>query len=212
MPSAISTLPSDYAPFLEELKARVRTAQLRASVAANSEMVMLYWSIGRDILDRQQRAGWGAKIIDRLAKDLTHEFPSMRGFSTRNLNYMRAFAKAWPERQIVQDRLAQLTWFHQIALLEKLKSPEERLAYAAAVTEYGWSRDILVIQIETGFLKRLGKSVNNFARTLPKPRRLLPRHAVLPSATPLLRRRRAEGDAVPSRVRRQAPVLSVRCR
>ena len=94
MPSAISTLPSDYAPFLEELKARVRTAQLRASVAANSEMVMLYWSIGRDILDRQQRAGWGAKIIDRLAKDLTHEFPTMRGFSTRNLKYMRAFAKA----------------------------------------------------------------------------------------------------------------------
>lgn len=169
MPSAISTLPSDYAPFLEELKARVRTAQFRASVAANSEMVMLYWSIGRDILDRQQQAGWGAKIIDRLATDLTHEFPAMRGFSTRNLKYMRAFAKAWPERQIVQDRLAQLTWFHQIALLEKLKNPEERLAYAAAVTEHGWSRDILVIQIETGFLKRLGKSVNNFARTLPKP-------------------------------------------
>ncbi len=78
------------------------------------------------------RAGWGAKIIDRLAKDLTHEFPTIRGFSTRNLKYMRAFAKAWPERQIVQDRLAQLTWFHQIALLEKLKSSEERLVYAAA--------------------------------------------------------------------------------
>jgi len=93
----------------------------------------------------------------------------MRGFSSRNLKYMRAFARAWPEEQIVQDRLAQLTCFHQIALLEKLQSPEERLAYAAATVEHGWSRDILVILIETGYLKRLGKSVNNFSRKLPPP-------------------------------------------
>lgn len=169
MPASSAKLPSDYGSYIEGLKARIRTAQLRAGLAANSEMVMLYWSIGRDILDRQEHADWGAKIIDQVSADLRRAFPTMRGLSSRNLKYMRAFAKAWPEEQIVQDRLAQLTWFHQIALLEKLRTPEERLAYAAATVEHGWSRDILVVQIETGYLKRLGKSVNNFSRTLPPP-------------------------------------------
>lgn len=169
MAPLLSKLPPDYGTFLEDLKARVRSAQLRAGVAANRELVMLYWSIGRGIRERQQQAGWGAKVIDQLSADLIQAFPTMRGFSPRNLKYMRAFATAWPEEQIVQDRLAQLTWFHQIALLEKLKSPEERLAYAAAAFEQGWSRDVLVIQIETGYLKRLGRAVNNFPRTLPEP-------------------------------------------
>lgn len=169
MAPLLSKLPSDYGAFLEDLKARVRSAQLRAGFAANRELVRLYWSLGRDILARQEQAGWGAKIIDQLSADLMRAFPTLRGFSSRNLKYMRAFAKAWPEEQIVQDRLAQLTWFHQIALLEKLKSSEERLAYAAAAIEHGWSRDILVIQIETGYLKRLGKAINNFPRTLPEP-------------------------------------------
>jgi len=162
-------LPSDYRAFLEDLKARVRTAQLRAVLSVNHEMVLLYWSIGRDVLARQGQAGWGAKVIDQIAKDLTHEFPTMRGFSSRNLKYMRAFAKAWPQESIVQEALAQLTWSHQIALLEKLKTPEERLAYAAAAVEHGWSRGILVIQIESGYLKRIGAAVHNFARTLPPP-------------------------------------------
>lgn len=169
MLAPIAKLPSEYGAYIEDLKARIRAAQLRAGLAATCEMVMLYWSIGRDILDRQEHAGWGAKIIDQMSADLRRAFPTMRGFSSRNLKYMRAFAKAWPEEQIVQDRLAQLTWFHQIALLEKLRTPEERLAYAAATVEHGWSRDILVIQIETGYLKRLGKAVNNFSRTLPPP-------------------------------------------
>jgi predicted nuclease of restriction endonuclease-like (RecB) superfamily len=169
MPTSVSKLPDDYAGFLEDLKERVRTAQLRASIAANSEMVMLYWSIGRDILDRQERAGWGTKVIDRLSADLRREFPRVRGFSARNLKYMRAFAKAWPDQQIVQQAAAQLPWFHNCVLLDKLKTAEERLAYAAAAREHGWSRDVLEIQIETGYLKRLGKSVNNFPRTLPKP-------------------------------------------
>lgn len=169
MRASLSKLPSDYAAFLQDLKARVRATQLRAAIAANSEMVMLYWSIGRDILGRQRAAGWGAKIIDQLAADLSREFPTMRGFSARNLKYMRAFAEAWPEESIMQEALAQLTWSHQIALLEKLKTREERLSYAAAAVEHGWSRGILVIQIESGYLKRLGKASNNFARTLPPP-------------------------------------------
>ncbi|MBL9007091.1 MAG: DUF1016 family protein [Myxococcales bacterium] len=169
MPPALAKLPSGYATFLEDLKSRVRAAQLRAVIIANREMVMLYWSIGRDILHRQREAGWGAKVIDQLAADLSREFPSVQGFSARNLRYMRAFAEAWPEEAIVQEALAQLPWSHQIALLEKLKTQEERLRYAAAAVEHGWSRGILVIQIESGYLKRLGKASNNFARTLPPP-------------------------------------------
>ncbi|MFO0655101.1 MAG: PDDEXK nuclease domain-containing protein [Polyangia bacterium] len=169
MPASLSTLPTDYAAFLFDLKTRVRAAQLRAAVVANCEMVRLYWSIGRDILDRQDRVGWGAKVIDRLSADLQSEFPTMRGLSVRNLKYMRAFAKAWPDPKIVQQAAAQLPWFHNCVLLDKLKSTEERLAYVTAAIEHGWSRDILEIQIETGYLERLGKSVNNFHRTLPKP-------------------------------------------
>jgi predicted nuclease of restriction endonuclease-like (RecB) superfamily len=169
MPPSLARLPSGYASFLEDLKSRVRAAQLRAVIIANREMVMLYWGIGRDILHRQREAGWGAKVIDQIAADLSREFPTIQGFSPRNLKYMRAFAEAWPDEPIVQEALAQLPWSHQIALMEKLKTKAERLAYAAAAVEHGWSRGILVIQIESGYLKRLGKASNNFARTLPPP-------------------------------------------
>lgn len=169
MTSPLPVLPSDYPAFLEDLKNRVRAAQLRAVLSANREMVLFYWGIGRDILARQEQAGWGAKVIDQIAKDLSHEFPSIRGFSSRNLKYMRAFAKAWPQEAIVQQLAAQLPWFHNCVLLEKLKNPEERLAYAAAAVEHGWSRGILAIQIESGYLKRLGAAVHNFAHTLPPP-------------------------------------------
>ena len=88
--------PESYAGFLQELKQRIREAQLRASVSVNRELVLLYWRIGRDILDRQEREHWGTKVIDRLAADLKKAFPEMKGFSPRNLKYMRAFAEAWP--------------------------------------------------------------------------------------------------------------------
>lgn len=168
MTASLAASP-DYRAFLDDLKARVRAAQLRASFSVNREMVLLYWSIGRDVLDQQRRKGWGAKVIDQISRDLLREFPKMKGLSPRNLKYMRAFAEAWPEESIVQGALAQLTWYHQIALLEKLKSPAERLAYAHATFEHGWSRPVLVMQIESGFLKRKGNAVTNFGRTLPAP-------------------------------------------
>jgi predicted nuclease of restriction endonuclease-like (RecB) superfamily len=92
--------PDSYAQFLADLKGRIQAAQLRASLAVNRELVLLYWQIGRNILDRQQRESWGAKVIDRLAVDLKRAFPDLRGFSPRNLKYMRAFAEAWPEEAI----------------------------------------------------------------------------------------------------------------
>lgn len=92
--------PPGYAALLIDIKERVRTAQVRAALAVNRELILLYWSIGRDILDRQKVEGWGAKIVDRLARDLGTEFPGVEGFSPRNLKYMRAFAEAWPERKL----------------------------------------------------------------------------------------------------------------
>lgn len=161
--------PKDYEAFLLDLKTRIRTAQVRAALAVNHELVLLYWQIGRDILTRQQQQGWGAKVIDALAKDLRHEFPEIKGFSSRNLKYMRAFAQSYPDEQIVQEVLAQITWYHNIALLEKLKSREERLWYAQQTVAQGWSRNVLVMQVESGLHRRQGGAVTNFAQVLPQP-------------------------------------------
>ena len=110
---SMETSPSTaYKALLADLKRRIQEAQVRAGLAVNRELVLLYWSIGREILVRQEREGWGAKVIDSLARDLHQSFPEMKGLSPRNLKYMRALAEAWPEEEIVQAPLAQLTWFH----------------------------------------------------------------------------------------------------
>jgi len=166
----MESLPLDnYGQFLADLKSRIQAAQLRASLAVNRELVLLYWQIGRDILNRQERERWGAKVIDRLAMDLKRSFPDMKGFSPRNLKYMRAFAEAWPDEAIVQATLAQITWYHNVAMLEKLTRSEERLWYAKATLQHGWSRNVLVHQIEAGRMHRQGRAVANFDRTLPAP-------------------------------------------
>lgn len=141
-------MPGDYAEVLGTLKERIRRERLKTVLAANAAMVILYWDIGREILVRQNQAGWGAKIIDRLAVDLRAAFPDMRGFSPRNLKYMRAFAAAWPEREFVQEALAQIPWYQNIALIEKLDSSEQRLWYARQTALNGWSQAILVLQID----------------------------------------------------------------
>ena len=154
--------PQGYAEWLAELKARIHSAQQRATLAVNRELVLLYWKIGRDVMARQAEQGWGAKVIDRLARDLRAAFPEMKGFSPRNLRYMRAFADAWPEVEFVQAVLAQLPWYHQLALLDKLPSHEARRWYAAKAIEHNWSRNVLVMQIETKLLERTGQAVTNF--------------------------------------------------
>lgn len=163
---ARAALPQDYAEALATIKSRIQEERVRVVLAANAAMVLLYWDIGRVILDRQERAGWGAKVIDRLAVDLREAFPDMRGFSPRNLKYMRAFAAAWPERAIVQEPLAQLPWYHQIALLEKLEDSAGRLWYARQAIEQGWSHNILVLQIRAQARQRRGKAITNFTATL----------------------------------------------
>lgn len=163
------SLPESYDDFLRDLKERIRSAQVKAALAVNQELILLYWQIGREILSRQQQAGWGAKVIERIARDLKKEFPAIQGFSSRNLKYMRAFAEAYPDTEIVQRSIAQLPWRHNIALLEKLKSSEERLWYAQQAIENGWSRDVLVLQIESQLHRRLGGAITNFERVLSKP-------------------------------------------
>lgn len=174
----IVPLPVDYAAWLAELKIRIHTAQQRATLAVNRELVLLYWQIGRDILDRQGREGWGAKVIERLAQDLRSAFPDMKGFSPRNLKYMRAFAEAWPDGEFVQGVLAQLPWYHQLALLDKLPDSETRRWYAAKAIEHNWSRNILTMQIETRLLERSGQAVTNFPVSLPRPQSDLARESL----------------------------------
>lgn len=167
--AALSVMPEGYAEWLANLKRRVSAAQQRAALAVNTEQLRLYWHVGNELLDRQMEQGWGAKVIDRLSHDLQEAFPEMRGFSSRNLRYMRDFAKAWPSSEIWQQAVAKLPWGHNVVLLTKLKNPDERLAYAAAAVEYGWSRNVLEMHIQARTVERTGQSLNNFEQTLPKP-------------------------------------------
>jgi len=168
MPDVVP-LPADYGPWLAELKARIHAAQQRAARCVNSELVLLYWQIGRGILERQDREGWGAKVIERLAQDLRNAFPAMKGFSRANLLYMRAFAEAWPDAQIVQQAVGQLPWGHNLVLLSKIKTTDLRLAYAQRAVDQGWSRSVLVHHIERRLLVREGQAVSNFSLRLPPP-------------------------------------------
>lgn len=162
-----TAMPKDYASFLLNLKKRIKQERLRVVMASNAALVILYWDIGKGILRRQKEKGWGAKVIDRLSADLSKEFPDMKGFSPRNLKYMRAFAAAWPKKSIVQEVLAQLTWYHNLALLDKLKGAKNRLWYAHKTIENGWSRSILAVQIESRLHERQGKVAHNFLAVMP---------------------------------------------
>ena len=162
-----TALPSDYAAILDDLKQRIQQERLRTVMAANAAMVLLYWDIGRTILERQDREGWGARVIDRLSTDLREAFPDMQGLSPRNLKYMRAFAAAWPDRAIVQQLAARIPWFHNCILLDRVQGPADREWYIRQTIQNGWSRNILALQIESRLHKRQGKAVTNFPATLP---------------------------------------------
>jgi predicted nuclease of restriction endonuclease-like (RecB) superfamily len=164
------TLERDgYAAILADFKERISSAQIRAAVAVNTELVRLYWQIGHGLNRKVQEEGWGSKVIERLARDLKLAFPELGGFSPRNLRYMRQFAAAWPEPESWQEALAKLSWYHHLTLLEKLETPETRLWYTKAALEHGWSRNVLVHQIESRLIERQGAAQTNFVRTLPAP-------------------------------------------
>jgi predicted nuclease of restriction endonuclease-like (RecB) superfamily len=197
----MSLLPdNNYQNILISLKEKIRSARMRASLKVNHELLGVYWEIGKVILAEQKEHGWGAKIIDKLAADLKSEFPDLKGLSTRNLKYMRAFAEAYPKFAIVQQEvaqiqntenqpnvivqgtlaqfgdnappefvqgmLAQLSWYHHITLLDKVKDKELRNFYIQQTVQGGWSRDVMVHQIESGLHQRKGKISSNFKNTI----------------------------------------------
>ncbi|CAM3516893.1 DUF1016 domain-containing protein [Deinococcus saxicola] len=162
-------LPADYAALLGDLKTQIRSAQIRAALSVNRELVTLYWQIGQAILSRQQQAGWGAKVIEQLARDLKTEFPDMKGFSPRNLQYMQQFAATWPDAEIVQQLVSQIPWGHNIALMRSIKDPAAREWYARATIQHGWSRNILIHQMDSRLIERQGQATTNFGRTLLTP-------------------------------------------
>ena len=162
-------VPTDYQSFLTDLKNRMRAAQLRAAITVNRGLILLYWGIGSDILTRQRGRGWGAKVIDRLAGDLRMAFPEMTGFSLRNLKSMRAFAAAWADEATVQQPVAQTPWGHIVRILDYVKVPTEREWYVRQTIENGWSRNVLVREIESDLYRRQGRALSNFTRTLPAP-------------------------------------------
>ncbi|WAK00408.1 PDDEXK nuclease domain-containing protein [Methylobacter sp. YRD-M1] len=164
-------LPDNYPQWLAGLKRQIASAQQRAALAVNQELIRLYWQLGADILQRQAEQGWGSKVIERIARDLKQAFPDLKGLSRSNLLYMRAFAEAWPDFNdsdaIVQQAVGQIPWGHNLVLLTKLKTPEQRLWYARKTITHGWSRNVLVHQIESGLMQREGQAVSNFSRNLP---------------------------------------------
>jgi predicted nuclease of restriction endonuclease-like (RecB) superfamily len=162
-----SASPAGYADWLADLKTRIHSAQQRAALAVNRELVLLYWQIGRDILARQAAQGWGAKVIERLAHDLRTAFPDMKGFSRANLMYMRAFAEAWPDAEIVQQAVGQLPWGHNLVLLTKLKERRTAPGLCPRAIEHGWSRNVLNIHIETRLLERRARRSPTFEHSCP---------------------------------------------
>lgn len=190
----VSLAPTDYAALLGDIKQRVRHAQTRAMLAVNAELIRLYWDIGALIHTRQQQQGWGAAVIPRLARDLHNELPEEKGFSERNIKQMLAFYREYADLAFVQQPVAQIDaapsapvkvqqavalfpeelilsvpWGHHGVLMSKVKDPVTRQWYMRAAFENGWSRNILLMQIESAAHQRQGKTTSNFALRLPKP-------------------------------------------
>ncbi len=174
----LAILPEGYGELLGDLKERIRAAQIKAALSVNRELIALYWQIGRAIGERQETHGWGTQVIDRLSADLRHAFPDMRGFSPRNLRYMRTFAAAYPEPDFWQQAAANLPWGHVMRLLDTVPDPGARAWYAQEAVEYGWSRAILTHQIEAKLYERQGQAQTNFTRTLPAPQSDLARQVL----------------------------------
>ena len=163
-----SEIPSDYSGFLNELKSRIQTAQLKAIASVNRGLTSLYWDIGYELSKKISQEGWGSKTIERLSVDLASAFPGVAGFSKRNLEFMRQFAECYPDG-INETAVSQIPWGHNIVLMQRLSHHEERLWYAEQTIKCGWSRNVLLMWIESELHKRKGKAINNFAVTLPEP-------------------------------------------
>ncbi|MCL2762931.1 MAG: PDDEXK nuclease domain-containing protein, partial [Treponema sp.] len=170
--SKIISVSGNYPAWLESLKKQIVIARARAAFSVNAELIRLYHKLGLDIIKQQQAHNWGDKIIQHLAADLKTAFPDMKGFSERNLKYMRYFAEQCPKGLIGQQPAAQLPWFHIVTILTKTK-PAEREWYVINATDGGWSRSTLENNIKNRLHKRQGAAVSNFAKRLSLPQSAL---------------------------------------
>lgn len=159
---------SEYLETIEQIKAEIKAAQYKAAVSVNQEMILLYHSIGEVINSHKV---WGDKFIDSLAKDIKLAFPNAKGYSVRNLKYMAKFARTYPDRQFVQTVSAQIPWSHNVAILDKVKDPDQQVWYIKKTAENGWSHNVLIHQIESGLYQRqaIAEKISNFESRLPSP-------------------------------------------
>jgi predicted nuclease of restriction endonuclease-like (RecB) superfamily len=163
-------LPATYPSFLAEVKQRIRTSQYAALKSVNSELLKLYWELGRMVCERQERDGWGAAVVDKLSDDLQAEFPAQTGFSRRNLYRIRELYLAYKDDAIVPPLVAQIGWSHNIMILEKCKATEERKFYVAMTKKFGWTKNILAIQIANNAFVHTATAQSNFDKVLPPER------------------------------------------
>lgn len=199
-----SLLPNGYPEWQKSIEQLIEISKLRAAINVNADTLKLYWNIGNSILQKQKEKGWGKKVIEQLSKDLTNRFPNDRGYSVRNLGYMKYFAQEYPdfpilqvplaklkgqairqvsldklgdkEQEFVQVPLAQITWYHHISLLSKVKDNIERAYYITETAHNGWSRDVMMMQINNGYINAKGHAINNFDNVLPSPQSDLARY------------------------------------
>lgn len=193
--SETDSLPKEYEVWRKEIIALIEQAKYKAALGVNSGLLSLYWEIGTDIIKKQKEQGWGTHVVEQLARDLSVRFPDDKGYSVRNLKYMRQFAANYPDfpfvqvplaqlggdyiwqkslaklkedgKDFVQVPLAQITWYHHISLIPKVKDAAQRAFYIMATAQEGWSRDVMLMQIEHGYINAKGKAINNFSATLP---------------------------------------------
>ena len=197
-------LPNGYAQWRKDIEHLIDTAKLHTALNVNVETLTLYWNIGKSILQKQEQEGWGKQVIEQLSKDLISRYPDDRGYSVRNLRYMKRFASAYPDfpilqvplaelkelpilqatlaelenegREFVQVPLAQISWYHHISLLPKVKDKAERAYYITETAQNGWSRDVMLLQIDNWYIHAKGHAINNFEQTLPPPQSDLARY------------------------------------
>lgn len=159
----------DYMTFFNAIKKDIQASRVKAALAVNKELILLYWRIGNGILEKQKELGWGAKVIEQLSQDLKHAFPETKGFSRQNLAYMRQFAGEYLENEIIQQLVGEIPWGHHIEIFTQLKDNEVRLWYIEKTIENGWSRNVLMMHIEAKSHLKIGKAQTNFLETLPNP-------------------------------------------
>jgi len=163
--------PTKYNDFIKQLKQKIQTSQIKASIRVNEELLKLYWDMAQMIIAKQKESSWGDSIIQKISRDLQEEFPNIKGFSVTNIKYMRNWYLFWNDsnRPQVVDEIFKIPWGHNREIITKLKETQEAIYYVKQTLHYGWSRAVLVHQIESRLYHREGKAITNFETKLPPP-------------------------------------------